>query len=150
MESSNCKPYTYVLSHLAKYFMTDESYDELLNFFKEHNIPDGESFTLYMCEEAECELYHDTADKLQGHLTDLIRVVWGDDADAYEDFPEIHENEIIPTDTECIVQIDDDTIENFAKQHNLDQAAFEKLQTIISENEDYTGSTDGLYLELKK
>ena len=57
---------------------------------------------------------------------------------------------MIPTDTECIVQIDDDTIENFAKQHNLDQAAFEKLQTIISENEDYTGSTDGLYLELKK
>lgn len=150
MESENSKPHTYILSHLAKYFMTDESYDELSTFFNQHNIPDSDSFTLYMCEEAECELYHDTADILQDHLPDLIRMVWGNDDIDDEDFPKIHENEIIPNDTECVIQINDDTIETFAKRYNLDPAAFEKLQTIITENEDYTGSTDALYLELKK
>ena len=57
---------------------------------------------------------------------------------------------MISSDTECVVQINDDTIETFAKRYNLDHDAFEKLQTIITENEDYTGSTDALYLELKK
>ena len=149
MEKVDRKPKTYVLSHLAKFFMTDDGYTELSAFLNEHNLPDCDDLTLDTCEEAECIFYEETAEKMQDHLNVLIKMAWGDD-DRNEDFPELCEEEVIPDSTEMHVQINGDTIENFANNYNLSNDVREELERIIIENEDCTGGTDDIYLELKK
>ena len=140
----------YLLSHLAKAFLTEDGWTAFEEFFTAHNIEDPDSYTLFCCEEAVCVLREETAATLQDHLPDLMRLVWDKGAEVDEDFPAVSEDETIPDgDTNCHWQLNDDTLDKFAREQNLTEEARDELQELIEEHQDYVGSTDGIYLELQ-
>jgi hypothetical protein len=144
---------THVVSHFARMNLTESGKKRLGDFFVRHNINNMENFTMWIIEEADIFVEPSTAEKLQDHLGDLMRWIWGMGMELRdnlsEDFPIFQDHEKILSLTETIIKINDMRIHEFCQTHSLSNMDMDELDSIIEEENNGYSGTDAIYLEME-